>query len=66
MRFQNSRARTQKATDFETFLKFKPTDYQAKLLEDNKKRIIVMWPHRKTSGNPSQPEALFRVLDTAS
>jgi phage FluMu gp28-like protein len=38
---------TQKAVRFaETFLKFKPTPYQAKLLEDEKKRIIVIWPRQ--------------------
>jgi len=35
------------ATKFaETFLKFKPTPYQAELLEDKKKRIIVVWPRQ--------------------
>jgi hypothetical protein len=30
----------------ELFLKFKPFPYQAELLEDKSKRIIVMWPRR--------------------
>jgi len=35
------------ATKFaETFLKFKPTPYQAKLLEEKEKRIIVIWPRQ--------------------
>lgn len=38
---------TKKASKFaEVFLKFKPTDYQAKLLDDDKKRIIVIWPRQ--------------------
>jgi phage FluMu gp28-like protein len=38
---------TATATRFaETFLKFKPTPYQAKLLDDEKKRIIVIWPRQ--------------------
>lgn len=44
---QLTRDNTEKATLFaETFLKFKPTDYQAKLLDDEKKRIIVIWPRQ--------------------
>jgi len=38
---------TEKATLFaETFLKFKPTPYQAKLLDETSKRIIVIWPRQ--------------------
>jgi hypothetical protein len=38
---------TGKASIFaESFLKFKPTDYQRKLLDDEKKRIIVIWPRQ--------------------
>jgi len=38
---------TETATKFaETFLGFKPTPYQARLLEDKKKRIIVIWPRQ--------------------
>jgi phage terminase large subunit-like protein len=38
---------TETATKFaETFLKFNPTPYQAELLEDKKKRIIVIWPRQ--------------------
>jgi len=38
---------TETATKFaETFLKFKPTPYEAELLEDKKKRIIVIWPRQ--------------------
>lgn len=38
---------TEKATVFaETFLKFKPTPYQAELLDETSKRIIVIWPRQ--------------------
>ena len=38
---------TEKASNFaEIFLKFKPTDYQRKLLDETKKRIIVIWPRQ--------------------
>jgi hypothetical protein len=38
---------TEKASSFaEIFLKFKPTDYQRKLLDETKKRIIVIWPRQ--------------------
>jgi phage FluMu gp28-like protein len=38
---------TENAAKFaETFLKYEPTDYQAQLLEDKRKRIIVIWPRQ--------------------
>jgi hypothetical protein len=38
---------TETASKFaEVFLKFKATDYQTKLLDDKKKRIIVIWPRQ--------------------
>jgi phage FluMu gp28-like protein len=38
---------TETATKFaEVILKFKPTEYQAKLLDDSSKRIIVVWPRQ--------------------
>jgi phage FluMu gp28-like protein len=38
---------TETASKFaEVFLKFKATDYQSKLLDDMKKRIIVIWPRQ--------------------